>query len=115
MGKFSRDKGARVQGHCARLLRKVWPKAHSTGSSQWGGADVPDVDGSPFHVECKGGKSIALWAALRQAETDRAAAGQPDRPILLYLRLDRRPPVVVMLASEWIEREAAAALGRIIG
>ena len=108
MGKFSRAKGARVQGHCARLLRRLWPRARSTGSSQWGGAEVPDVDGTPFWVECKGGKSIGLWAAMRQAEHDRAEAGTPDRPILLYLRLDNRPPVVVQLAEEWVEREAVS-------
>ncbi len=113
MGKTSRDKGKRGQLYCRDLMRRVWPKAKST-SDQFNGAEYCDVENTPFWIEAKHGARINLWAALRQAEADSTAAGDL-RPILLYLRLDRRPAVVVMLANDWIDREAAAVLGRMFG
>jgi len=113
MGKASRAKGVRGELHCRDLMRRVWPKSYRSGD-QWGQGQHCDVEGTPFWIECKHGARINLWAALRQAEEDSAAAGD-DRPIVLYLRLDRRPPVIVMRANDWIDREAAAVLGRIFG
>ena len=60
------------------------------------------VVSTPFYIECKTGKSIGLWAALRQAQDDRHEA-KDDRPILLYLKRDRTEPVVVMIASEFVD------------
>lgn len=115
MGRRSRDKGVRVELLCRDFLRRVWPAAYRTGL-QWGLVRAPDVDGSPFFVECKGAATesgLHPWAALRQAQRDRVAVGTPSRPVLVYLKADRKPAVVLMLANEWLEREAAAALGRI--
>jgi hypothetical protein len=101
MSKASRDKGKRGERAAVKLLREVYPDARRS-ANQSGGAVQPDVDGTPYWVECKTGRSIGLWAALQQAIDDRAAAGD-GRPILLYLKRDRTAPIVVMLASEWIE------------
>jgi len=112
MGKASRDKGKRGELHLRDLLRRVWPRARRY-AAQFGGAAEPDVVGTPFWAEAKTGsiKGIAsLWSALRQAERDRVAAGTPDRPILLYMRLDHTTPLVAMPAEDWIQLAAAAAL-----
>jgi hypothetical protein len=101
MGKASRDKGKRVEREAVKLLREVYPDARRS-ANQAGGAAQPDIDGTPFWVEVKGGKSIRLWDALEQAWEDSVAARDP-RPILLYLKRDRTEPIVVMLASEWLE------------
>ena len=101
MGKSQRDKGARVERECAHFLAPRYPNARRS-ANQAGGAVLPDIMRTPYWVECKGGKSIGLWAALKQAMDDREAADD-SRPILLYLKRDRTPPVIVMLASEWME------------
>jgi hypothetical protein len=101
MGRSQRDKGKRGERHAVQLLLPIYPDARRS-ANQSGGAVQPDVDGTPFWVEAKTGKSIGLWAALRQAQDDRKAA-KDGRPILLYLRRDRTDPVVVMLASEFVE------------
>ena len=101
MSRSQRDKGKRGERYAVQLLQPVYPDARRS-ANQAGGAVQPDVDGTPFWVESKTGKSIGLWVALKQAQEDRAAAKDP-RPILLYLRRDRTEPVVVMLASEWLE------------
>jgi hypothetical protein len=69
----------------------------------------PDIDGTPYGIEstASGGESgRPPWAALRQAQTERAACHATHRPIVVYLKADRKPAVVMMLADEWLEREA---------
>ena len=101
MGRMQRRKGARVEIMCRDLLREIYPDAVRS-CNQAHGADMCDIEKTPFWCESKGGKSIGLWAALRQAQDDRKAA-KDDRPILLYLRRDRTEPVVVMIATEWVD------------
>lgn len=117
MGKRSRDKGVRVELLARDLLRRVWPAAYRTGL-QWGLVKAPDVDGTPYWVEVKGSAAEAglhPWQAIKQALADRVAVGTPNRPILVYLKADRKPAVVMMLADEWIAREQARALERMMG
>jgi hypothetical protein len=101
MGKMQREKGKRVERMCVHLLEPVYPDARRS-ANQSGGAIQPDVDDTPFWVECKGGKAPGLWAALRQAQNDRDST-HDGRPILLYLKWDRKPAVVAMPAHEWDE------------
>ncbi len=101
MGKFSRDKGKRTERECVHWLREIYPDARRS-ANQAGGAVQPDVDSTPYWIECKGGKSIGLWSALAQAERDRKSCDD-DRPLLLYLARTSGPRVVVMLASEFLE------------
>ena len=101
MGRSQRLKGQRGERHCCDLLRPIYPDVMRS-ANQAGGASMCDVEKTPFHIECKAGKAPGLWAALRQAMRDREAAND-DRPIMLYLRRDRTPAVVVMLADEFVE------------
>lgn len=105
MAKASRDKGVRGELYARDLLRDAgYTSAYRTGN-QWGDAKVPDVDGSPYWVEAKHGKSPPIWPAVEQALRDRKAADTEERPILIYARKNNRPPLIVMLADEWAARE----------
>jgi len=101
MGKMQRRKGAVNERDAANWIKPIYPDARRS-ANQAAGAMQPDVDGTPFWVEVKSGKSIGLWAALQQAIYDRKVAND-GRPILLYLKRDRTVPVVVMLASEFMD------------
>ncbi len=115
MGKASQNKGRRVELGCRDFLRKVWPGAYRVGMQM--PVKQPDIDRTPLWIECKGSAAesgLHPWAALQQAERDRKANHDP-RPILVYLKADRKPAVVMMLASEWLEREAGHELERVFG
>jgi hypothetical protein len=115
MGRKSQGKGRRVELVCRDFLRRLWRRAYRVGIQM--PVKQPDIDGTPFWVECKGSKAesgLHPWAALQQAEKDRKAC-HDDRPVLIYMKADRKPAVVMMLADEWLEREAGGALERIFG
>jgi hypothetical protein len=59
------------------------------------------VDDTPFWVECKTGKSPSIWKAFIQAAGDSSKA-EDERPLLVYLKKDRTPPIVAMLANEFV-------------
>ena len=101
MAKFSRDKGKRVERECANWLKPIYGDARRS-ANQAGGAVQPDIDGTPYWIEVKGGKSIGLWAALSQALEDKKLA-RDDRPVMLYLSRTNGAKVVVMLADEFME------------
>lgn len=111
MGKASRDKGKRGELLARDLLRRVWPGAYRTGDQRRSTDEPgpPDVEGTPYWVEVKFQQRINIWEALKQAQRDRAAAHAEHRPVLLYLRRNNTPPIVVHIANEWIEREAGSA------
>ncbi len=101
MGSMQRRKGKVIERLCCSILRAIYPDVMRS-ANQSGGASMCDVEKTPFWIESKGGKRINLWDALRQAQDDRKAAND-DRPVLLFLKRDRTEPVVVMLASEFVE------------
>ena len=116
MGKSQQAKGRRSEIACRDFMRRVWPGAYRVGIQLH--VRQPDIDGSPLWIESKASATTSglhPWKALQQALRDRAANHALDRPILLYLKADRQPAMVLMLADEWIEREAAAKLSDIFG
>ena len=85
MGKASRTKGHGFEREAARDMQLVYPTAkRGIGQSRGGGAELPDVDGTPFHIECKRGVKVNVRAALRQAQRD-----SQGRPVLVLVKEDR--------------------------
>jgi hypothetical protein len=81
MSKAQRDKGKKGEREVATILRAWGYDAHRPMQSA--GARECDVEGAPWWIEVKIGKSVRFWEAISQAETD---AAQDER---------KRPPVVV--------------------
>lgn len=98
MGASQRRKGHAFERWVARELRKLWPQARRGYQSRGGGAEASDVEGTPFHVECKRGKRPSPRAALEQAKAD-----TDGRPVVCVIKDDRAEPFVVMRWGEWVE------------
>lgn len=90
MGKKSRTKGAAFEREIAKAMRPHWVEARRGGHDQAGPHGSPDVDGTPYWVECKRYRKITrgiILAAHEQA--DRAAdRAHDDRPTLVVTRSD---------------------------
>lgn len=99
MGKKSRDKGKRIERYVANLLKEIWPEARR-GLTQSRGAIEPDVVGTPFWVEVKGGKHPPKpEVAYEQALRDMLPGGyvtlhgpSAARRVLVVIKQDRMPP-----------------------
>lgn len=95
-GAASRTKGHNFERHIAKLFREFYPEARRGYQSRGGGAEQADVEGTPFHVECKVGKQTNIKAAVRQALTD-----TDGRPIVVVTKDDRSDTLVTMLWDDW--------------
>lgn len=93
MGASQRTKGHNFERWVAKRWRDsgLCPSAKRGLSQARSGDDVPDVDGTPYWVECKAQKQPSLFAALEQAE-----AASDGRPALVVAKRDRDKPVVMM-------------------
>ena len=67
-GRASRRKGHDWERAVAKRLRAIFGTAVRRGWQSRDGAEQPDVDGSPWWVECKRSKRPNIEAALVQAE-----------------------------------------------
>ena len=106
MGKSQRTKGHNFEREIARELREIFPDARR-GLQYQDGSQCADVEGTPFHVECKRGIKPNPRAAMEQALSD-ARKGQIPLDVV---KDDRRPAFVCMgwddfkeLVREWVER-----------
>ena len=109
MGRAERMKGHNFERACANLLKAVWPKAQRGYQARDGG-DAPDVQGTPFHVECKVGKRPNILAALAQA-----LEASDGRPVLVITHRDRGETLATMRLQDWLDlahRAERAALVR---
>lgn len=83
MGKASRDKGKRGEREFAKFLTAHGFPARR-GVQYQGGPDSPDVVGLPgWHIECKRVERVNLYAALAQADAERA---DEDKPVVFHRR-----------------------------
>ncbi len=98
MSAASRRKGSRFELEVANALKPIYPGARRGLQFQHGGL-VPDVDGTPFWVECKVGKNPPLRPALEQAIRD----CHDDRTPIAVVKQDRLPAIVLMRWADWLE------------
>lgn len=97
-GAASRRKGHNFEREIARDLRKIFGEDVGRGiQTRTGTREVPDVDGTPWFIECKCGKQTNIKAALRQA-----AEATEGRPPVAICKDDRTEPVVAMRYSDWL-------------
>lgn len=82
MGKMQRTKGASFERLMANRLQHVYPDARRGIGQARSAKEVPDVDKTPFWVECKHGKCPNLWRAIEQAQE--ATDGRP--PLVIARR-----------------------------
>ncbi len=95
MGKMSRNKGASFEREIAKVMRAVWPDARRGGGDQAGPMGRPDVDGTPYWIECKRYANVtrAIVKGAHQQAQDAAIRARDSRPVLVVTRSDRRPAV----------------------
>ncbi len=93
-GKASRLKGHNFERAVAILLRPLWAEAKRGYQSRFGTKAAPDVDHTPFYIECKAEKSTNPKKALEQARE-----GSDGRPPLAITR-DTSGPILVTMDLE---------------
>lgn len=109
MSNLQRRKGHNFEREIARQLREIFPKARR-GLQYQDGIQCADVEGTPFHIECKRGRKPNPRAAMVQALGD----AKPGRIPVVVVKDDHKPPFVCMawedfidLVTEWVERGQA--------
>ena len=78
--KSSRRKGSDFERDIAKKFQEIFPEAKRGLSQTRNGGEVPDVDGTPFWVECKNSKQTPA-AALRQAKQYIIKNKDPRKPL----------------------------------
>lgn len=97
MSRKSIVKGKTFERDVAKALRVVYPEARRGLAQPRSGDETPDVEGTPFWVECKVGQRINVQAALSQAQD-----ATDGRPPLAICKVDREPATATMLLSDFI-------------
>jgi Holliday junction resolvase len=98
MGKMQRDKGHNFEREMANILKEVFPNAKRGIGQARSASEVPDVDGTPFWVECKRGRMPNVRAAIRQAQE-----ATDGRPYLVVVRDDYAPAFVTMSLETFLD------------
>lgn len=98
MSKAQRRKGHDWERLCANELQTVYPEAKRGIGQARDSREVPDVDCTPFWVECKVGKRVDLHAAVKQANEAR-----DDRPLLVLSKRDGETPLATMEMETLLE------------
>jgi hypothetical protein len=96
-----RAKGRRWEQEVARMLRPLFGDSVKRGyQARGGGKEAADVDGTPYHIECKHGRLVNLRAALDQAIRD-----TDGRVPIVIAKDDRSPAMVLMRFDDWLRLE----------
>lgn len=96
-GKASRTKGHSFEREMARVFRDLFPDARR-GLQYREGTDAPDVEGTPFHIECKVGKRPNIMAAYAQAKS-----ATDGRPVVVVTKRDRCETLVTVNLQYFLE------------
>jgi hypothetical protein len=83
------------------MLRPYYSKAARGYQTRGGSKDAPDVDGTPFYVECKVGAKPNIIGAMKQAN-EALFDSKDSRPPLVITKLDRTEPLVTMRMREFL-------------
>ena len=93
----TRKKGTTYERTVAHRLAEVWPDAKRGLQFPGHGDGVPDVDGTPFFVECKHRARVYVARAMEQAVA--ASAGRP--PVVIW-RQNHGDDLVTMRLTDWL-------------
>lgn len=100
-GAARRRKGHDFERKIANLFRVVYPEAARGIQTRGGSKDAPDVDGTPWYIECKKGKRTNPKAAFEQAVEAIMASGD-NRPPLAITKDDGGTALVTMSLGAFI-------------
>lgn len=98
MGKYQRTKGHNFERLIAIILRPLWPEAKRGLQSQSYVGKPPDVDETPYYIECKKGARTNIKAAIRQAQDN-----TDGRPVLAITRDDKCEILVTMTMDTFLK------------
>lgn len=98
MGKSQRTKGHNNEREVAKLFRALYPEAKRGYQTRGGTGEAPDVDGTPFYIECKVGARPNLRAALLQAHN-----GTDGRMPIAVTKFDREPRMVTLWLEDFLK------------
>ncbi len=107
-GRASRLKGHNWEREVANILKPIFPDAKRGFQTRGGTSEEPDVEGTPFYIECKRMKRCNPIAALRQAEvalykeTDEGTIRVDDRAPLAVCKSDRQKATVTMYLDDFL-------------
>lgn len=99
-GRGSQRKGAAGERELAAILREYGYDCTRGGSLSFG--EIPDLSGLPgIHVECKRVERLNVGEAMEQSirDSERMQDGIPT----LFHRRNRKPWLVTMRLSDWIQ------------
>lgn len=82
----------------ANTLKSIWPAAKRGFQCRGGGKEASDVEGTPYHIECKHKKRVNVLDAYKQALSD-----TDGRPVIIVSQENRSPTLVTMEISEWLK------------
>lgn len=85
----------------ARRMREFYPNAYRGEQTRFGTAQAPDVDGTPWWIECKVGAQPNIKNALEQAWSG-VVHTLPARPPVAICKWDRGPAIVGMYLDDWM-------------
>lgn len=103
-GRNNRAKGAAFERDVAEALRELYPTAKRSIGQARTGAEVPDVQGTPYWVETGFGETVTGRGKLAQAVRDWLAADGMaafSMPVAVT-RKHREDPIVTMRFSDWL-------------
>jgi hypothetical protein len=108
MGKLSRTKGKVFEQFVAKALREIYGDGVKRGWQAREGDDAPDIEGTPFWVECKHHKKVSVRAAVAQVADAQYGAKRKELPLseapmLLVVKDNNEPPLAVMHFADFIE------------
>lgn len=94
----TRKKGVTYERSVAHRLAEVWPEAKRGLQFYGHGAGVPDVDGTPFFVECKHRQRVYVAKAM-----ERAVGDSDGRPPVVIWKENHGEELVTMKLTDWLE------------
>ena len=92
----TRRKGATFERTVAERLRELWPEA-KRGFQFRGGDEAPDVQGTPFFVECKHRARVYVAKAMAEAVAD-----SDGRPPVVIWKENHGVELVTMRLDDWL-------------
>jgi len=106
---MSRTKGHSFEREMARLFKAYFPEAKRGLQTRGGTAEAPDVEGTPFYIECKRMRRCNIRGALRQAEagaytvTGGGTFKRDPRPPIAICKNDREKAVVAIYLEDFMK------------
>ena len=102
MGKAQRAKGYRFERAVVNDLKDIYGEQVRRGWQSRFGSDAPDVEGTPYWIECKHHKRVSIKQALKQATEDSEKSKEPRTPLAIC-KDDGKDAIAVMYWSDLVE------------